>query len=103
LAGCCACNSVRHQAFDRLIKDAGIDVLQAATSKHNIRYLLCGHRAFLFDYNAMGLSRYLPILVYAMGAPVTAAFFGHRLENFQREVAPLDHDRGDRRPWSFTK
>jgi Xaa-Pro aminopeptidase len=72
--------------LDRLMEEAGIDVL-LATSKHNVQYLLGGHRAFFFDYmDAMGLSRYLPVVVYAKGAPEKAAFFGHRLENFQREV-----------------
>jgi Xaa-Pro aminopeptidase len=72
--------------LDSLMEDAGIDVL-LATSKHNVQYLLGGHRAFFFDYmDAMGLSRYLPIVVYSKGAPDRAAFFGHRLENFQREV-----------------
>ncbi len=75
--------------LDRLMDDAGIDVL-LATSKHNVQYLLGGHRAFFFDYmDAMGLSRYLPIVVYPKGAPDKAAFFGHRLENFQREVKPF--------------
>jgi Xaa-Pro aminopeptidase len=75
--------------LDRLMEDAGIDVL-LATSKHNVQYLLGGHRAFFFDYmDAMGLSRYLPIVVYPKGAPDKAAFFGHRLENHQREVKPF--------------
>jgi len=74
------------QRLDRLMEEAGIDVL-LATSKHNVQYLLGGHRAFFFDYmDAMGLSRYLPIVIYPKGAPDKAAFFGHRLENHQREV-----------------
>ena len=77
------------ERLDRLMEDAGIDVL-LASSKHNVQYLLGGHRAFFFDYmDAMGLSRYLPIVVYPKGAPDKAAFFGHRLENFQREVKPF--------------
>jgi Xaa-Pro aminopeptidase len=77
------------QRLDRLMDEAGIDVL-LATSKHNVQYLLGGHRAFFFDYmDAMGLSRYLPVLVYAKGAPDKAAYFGHRLENFQRENNPF--------------
>src|SRR5687767_6369155 len=72
--------------LDRLMDDAGLDVL-LATSKHNVQYLLGGHRAFFFDYmDAMGLSRYLPIVIYPKGATDKAAFFGHRLENHQREV-----------------
>src|SRR6185295_16705865 len=61
-----------------------------ATSKHNVQYLLGGHRAIFFDYmDAMGLSRYLPIVIYPKGKPDKAAFFGHRLEGFQREVKPF--------------
>ncbi|MGZ5821862.1 MAG: M24 family metallopeptidase [Croceibacterium sp.] len=75
--------------LDRLMDEAGIDVL-LATSKHNVQYLLGGHRAFFFDYmDAMGLSRYLPIMVYPKGNPERAAYFGHRLENFQQQVKPL--------------
>ena len=75
--------------LDRLMDEAGIDVL-LATSKHNVQYLLGGHRAFFFDYmDAMGLSRYLPIMVYPKGKPDKAAYFGHRLENFQQQVKPL--------------
>ena len=75
--------------LDRLMDEAGIDVL-LATSKHNVQYLLGGHRAFFFDYmDAMGLSRYLPIMVYPKGSPEKAAYFGHRLENFQQQVKPL--------------
>ena len=70
--------------LDALLDEAGIDVL-LATSKHNVQYLLGGHRAFFFDYmDAIGLSRYLPIFVYVKGAPEKAAYFGHRLEGFQR-------------------
>jgi Xaa-Pro aminopeptidase len=75
--------------LDRLMDESGIDVL-LATSKHNVQYLLGGHRAFFFDYmDAMGLSRYLPIMVYPKGNPEKAAYFGHRLENFQQQVKPL--------------
>ena len=75
--------------LDRLMDEAGIDVL-VATSKHNVQYLLGGHRAFFFDYmDAMGLSRYLPVVVYPKGAPQKAAYFGHRLESFQKENEPF--------------
>ena len=75
--------------LDKLMDEAGMDVL-IATSKHNVQYLLGGHRAFFFDtMDAMGLTRYLPVLVYAKGAPDKAAYFGHRLENFQRENNPF--------------
>jgi Xaa-Pro aminopeptidase len=75
--------------LDRLMDEAGIDVL-IANSKHNIQYLLGGHRSIFFDYmDAMGISRYLPLLVYFKGAPEKAAYFGHRLEAHQKEVAPF--------------
>jgi Xaa-Pro aminopeptidase len=75
--------------LDRLMDDAGIDIL-LATSKHNVQYLMGGHRAFFFEsMDAMGLSRYLPVFVYAKGEPQKAGFFGHRMENFQNEVKPF--------------
>jgi Xaa-Pro aminopeptidase len=75
--------------LDRLMEDAGLDVL-LATSKHNVQYLLGAERAIFFDYmDALGVSRYLPIMVYPKGAPEKAAFIGHRLETHQRAVAPL--------------
>ncbi|HWX72492.1 MAG TPA: aminopeptidase P family protein, partial [Xanthobacteraceae bacterium] len=55
--------------LDRLMDEAGIDVL-LANSKPNVQYLLGGHRSFFFDtMDAIGVSRYLPIVVYAKGAP----------------------------------
>jgi Xaa-Pro aminopeptidase len=78
-----------HTRLDRLMDKAGIDVV-VATSKHNVQYLLGGHRANFFDYmDATGVTRYLPVLVYPKGAPEKAAYIGHRLEKFQHEVNPL--------------
>src|SRR6516225_9273822 len=75
--------------LDRLMVEAGIDVL-VATSKHNVQYLLGGHRAFFFEsMDAMGLSRYLPVLVYPKGGRQKAAYFGHRMEGFQKENDPF--------------
>jgi Xaa-Pro aminopeptidase len=75
--------------LDRLMDEAGIDVL-VATSKHNVQYLMGGHRAFFFEsMDAMGLSRYLPVFVYQKGAAQRAGFFGHRMEGFQNEVKPF--------------
>jgi Xaa-Pro aminopeptidase len=78
-----------HKRLDRLMDEAGIDVI-VATSKHNVQYLLGGHRAHFFDYmDAVGISRYLPVLVYAKGAPEKAGYFGHRLEKSQLVSNPL--------------
>ena len=68
---------------------AGLDIL-VATSKHNVQYLLGAERAIFFDYmDALGVSRYLPVVIYPKGAPDKAAYIGHRLETDQRAVAPL--------------
>ena len=75
--------------LDRLMEAAGIDVL-LATSKHNVQYLLGGHRSLFFDYmDATGLSRYLPVVIYPKGGRDKAAYIGHRLEKFQTEVSPF--------------
>src|ERR1700690_392371 len=78
-----------HTRLDRLMDEAGIDVV-LATSKHNVQYLLGGHRANFFDYmDATGVTRYLPVLIYPKGAPEKAAYIGHRLEKFQTQNKPL--------------
>ena len=75
--------------LDRLMDEAGIDVL-CVSSKHNVQYLLGGHRAFFFEsMDAMGLSRYLPVLVYPKGHRQKAGYFGHRMEGFQKENTPF--------------
>jgi Xaa-Pro aminopeptidase len=75
--------------LDQLMEAAGIDVL-LATSKHNVQYLLDAERAIFFDYmDALGVSRYLPVVIYPKGAPEKAAYIGHRLETHQRAVGPL--------------
>ena len=66
--------------LDRLMEEAGLDVL-LATSKHNVQYLLDVERAIFFDYmDALGISRYLPVVIYAKGTPDKAGYIGHRLE-----------------------
>ncbi|MGH6682532.1 MAG: M24 family metallopeptidase [Pseudolabrys sp.] len=78
-----------HKRLDRLMDEAGID-LAIATSKHNVQYLLGGHRANFFDYmDATGVTRYLPVFIYPKGAPEKAAYIGHRLEKFQTQVNAL--------------
>jgi Xaa-Pro aminopeptidase len=78
-----------HHRLDRLMEQAGIDLL-FATSKHNVQYLLGGHRANFFDYmDAIGVTRYLPVFIYPKGAPQKAGYVGHRLEKFQTQVKPL--------------
>jgi Xaa-Pro aminopeptidase len=75
--------------LDRLMDEAGLDVL-VATSKHNVQYLLGGHRSFFFDnMDAIGISRYLPVFVYPKGAPEKAGYFGHGMETYQTQIKPF--------------
>ena len=72
--------------LDALMEEAGIDAL-LVTSKHNIQYLLGGYRFFFFDhFDAIGVSRYLPILVYVKGHPESAAYVGHPMESYEHEL-----------------
>jgi Xaa-Pro aminopeptidase len=72
--------------LDALLEEAGVDAL-VVTSKHNIQYLLGGYRFFFFDhFDAIGVSRYLPILVYVKGHPERAAYIGHPMESYEKEL-----------------
>jgi Xaa-Pro aminopeptidase len=72
--------------LDALMDEAGIDAL-IVTSKHNIQYLLGGYRFFFFDhFDAIGVSGYLPVLVYVKGHPESAAYVGHPMESYEHEL-----------------
>ena len=72
--------------LDQLMEQAGIDAL-VVTSKHNIQYLLGGYRFFFFDhFDAIGVSRYLPILVYPKGRPECSSYIGHPMERYEQEL-----------------
>ena len=72
--------------LDALLEEEGIDVL-IATSKHNVEYLLGGYRFFFFDYtDALGVSRYLPVVIYQKGRPDNTAYIGHFMESYEKEL-----------------
>jgi Xaa-Pro aminopeptidase len=72
--------------LDKLLDEAGIDVL-VATSKHNVQYLLGGYRFFFFDtMDAVGVTRYLPALVYQKGRPENAAYVGCAMESYEKDL-----------------
>jgi Xaa-Pro aminopeptidase len=72
--------------LDRLMDDAGLDVL-LVTSKHSIQYLLGGYRYFFYDYiDAHGLSRYLPFFVYIKGQSEEAAYIASPMEVYEKEL-----------------
>jgi Xaa-Pro aminopeptidase len=75
------------ELLDALLERAGIDVL-VVSSKHNIQYLIgYAYRFFFFaHFDAIGLSRYLPLLVYVRGKPEDAVYVGNPMENWEREL-----------------
>lgn len=75
--------------LDQLMDEAGLDLL-LVTSKHNVQYLLGGHRSSFFHFmDAVGTSRFLPIFVYVRGCPEKSAYFGHKLEKHDRDNRPF--------------
>ena len=78
-----------HERVDRLMEDAGIDVL-LATSKHNTQYLLGGYKFIFFvAMDAIGHSRYLPVVVYEKGGPEHAAYIGNKMEGGEHQNNPF--------------
>ncbi|OWU68120.1 M24 family metallopeptidase [Marinibacterium profundimaris] len=75
--------------LDALMEAAGIDVL-LASSKHNVQYLLGGYRFIFFSaMDAIGHSRYLPIVAYLRGAPDSTAYIGNRMEGMEHANHPF--------------
>ena len=71
--------------LDRLLDEAGMDAV-VISSKHNIQYLLGGYRFFFFDhFDAIGVSRYLPILIYVKGRPDQSTYIGQGMEAYEKE------------------
>jgi Xaa-Pro aminopeptidase len=72
--------------LDGLLDEAGIDAL-VISSKHNIQYLFGGYRFFFFDhFDAIGVSRYLPLLIYVKGRPDQSTYIGHSMESYERDL-----------------
>ncbi|NUB43655.1 aminopeptidase P family protein [Fertoebacter nigrum] len=75
--------------IDRLMEAAGLDVL-LVTSKHNVQYLLGGYRFIFFAaMDAIGHSRYLPVVIYRRGQPDQAAYIGNRMEGAEHANHPF--------------
>ncbi|MET0904479.1 MAG: aminopeptidase P family N-terminal domain-containing protein, partial [Tardiphaga sp.] len=69
--------------------EADLDVL-VATSRHNVQYLLGGYRFFFFDVmEAIGVSRYLPVVVYQRGRSENTLYVGNGMESFERELQTI--------------
>ena len=75
--------------IDRLMAAAGLDVL-VCTSKHNVQYLLGGYRFIFFAaMDAIGHSRYLPIVVYRRGKADETAYIGNKMERGEHANHPF--------------
>ena len=75
--------------IDTLMEAAGLDVL-LVTSKHNVQYLLGGYRfGFFAAMDAIGHSRYLPVVIYRRGRPDHAAYIGNKMEGGEHAVHPF--------------
>lgn len=75
--------------IDRLMLEAELDVL-VVTSKHNVQYLLGGYRfGFFAAMDAIGHSRYLPVVIYQRGMPDRAAYIGNKMEGGEHAVHPF--------------
>jgi len=75
--------------LDALMEQAGIDVM-LATSKHNTQYLLGGYRFIFFSaMDAIGHSRYLPIVAYEKGRPENSAYVANRMEGGEHHNHPF--------------
>jgi Xaa-Pro aminopeptidase len=72
--------------LDSLLDEASLDAV-VISSKHNIQYLFGGYRFFFFDhFDAIGVSRYLPILIYVKGRPDQSTYIGHGMEAYEKEL-----------------
>ena len=72
--------------LDGLLDEAGMDAV-VISSKHNIQYLFGGYRFFFFDhFDAIGVSRYLPLLVYVKGRPEQSTYIGQGMESYEKEL-----------------
>ena len=85
--------------LDALLDAAEVDIL-LVTSKHNIQYLFGGYRFFFFDqFDAIGVTRYLPILIYAKGRPDLAVYVGNAMEDSEAENGRFWCPTIETRPW----
>jgi len=75
--------------IDRLMEEAGLDVL-LVTSKHNAQYLLGGYRfIFFMAMDAIGHSRYLPVVIYRRGRSDQACYIANKMEGGEHANHPF--------------
>ena len=75
--------------LDGLLDRFGIDAL-IVSSKHNIQYMLGGYRYFFFEhFDAIGIGRYVPLLVYQRGHAERTRYIGNGMERYEKELGTL--------------
>ncbi|MFJ8916080.1 M24 family metallopeptidase [Amycolatopsis sp. NPDC102389] len=75
--------------MDALMEKSGADVV-IATTRFSLQHLLGGYRYFFFaNLDAIGVSRYLPALVYFKGAAEKSFYVGCGNEEWGTSVFPL--------------
>ncbi len=78
-----------NEKLNALMDEEGADLL-LASHKDNIQYLLGGYRFFFFSHkDAIGVSRYLPLLGIPKGDTDKAFYLGNGMEAQQQEVEPF--------------
>lgn len=78
-----------HDRLDRLMENADLDFVIAA-SKHNVQYLLGGYKFIFFSgMDAIGHSRYLPLVIYEKGRPDRAAYIANKMEAGEHANRPF--------------
>ncbi|WP_431271322.1 M24 family metallopeptidase [Dankookia sp. P2] len=72
--------------LDALLGEADVDAV-VTTSRQASQYMLGGYSFPFFDHrDAIGLSRYLPVMVYVRGRPDLTAYVAHRLEKHEHQL-----------------
>ena len=75
--------------LDAILDRVGIDAL-IVSSKHNIQYLLGGYRFFFFEhFDAIGIGRYVPLLVYQRGHAERTRYIGNGMERYEKDLGAL--------------
>ena len=72
--------------LDALLAEQDVDAV-VTTSRQAAQYMLGGYTFPFFDHrDAIGLSRYLPVMVYVRGRPDLSAYIAHRLEKHEHQL-----------------
>jgi Xaa-Pro aminopeptidase len=75
--------------LDDILASHGVDAV-LATTRHNVQYMLGGYRYFFFaNMDAIGVSRYLPVLGYVAEKPDAAFYVGAGNEDWGTDVQPI--------------